>query len=543
MYEELKARLTAAVDAVVCSESVKKLVVAGPGSGKTHLFRLLLEKSEAGQDNALVLTFINNLKDDLARDLGTMSQVYTFHAYCRRLLHQSPRVRGRLTDAFHYFPPLPTLIKTDWEIMYGGKIPKFVGLMRDLQEGDETDFYTARADYYDAVSFDDSVFRAYKGLKKYPGEMDHYKLLLVDEYQDFNKLEVELLDMMSATSSIVVAGDDDQALYSQLRNSDTAYIRGLYAEAAYTNFSLPFCMRCTAPVVGAVGDLIHRARALGRLPGRIDKPYEFYPPKKERDTNQYPNLKDVVTTVQNGRANYFGRYIEQELAKIPEEEIREAEEGHFPTVLVIGPQQYLRQIREHLESVGYPCMASNSDESIELRREDGLRILKASEDANLGWRILLELDKPAFFLDAVQRSAEEDHSMVSVLDQDYQAKILAEVRAFTEDDDVDNEAPVEEKAPRINIKLVSYEGSKGLSAQHVFIVGLHNGDLPRVATAPTDLEICKFLVALTRTRKQCHLLHTRRWGATTKEASVFLSWIDRSRISQIFVNAKYWKQI
>ena len=85
MHEELKARLSAAVDAVVNSESAKKLVVAGPGAGKTYLFRRLLEKLEAEQDDALVLTFINNLKDDLARDLGAVSQVYTFHSYCQRL--------------------------------------------------------------------------------------------------------------------------------------------------------------------------------------------------------------------------------------------------------------------------------------------------------------------------------------------------------------------------------------------------------------------------------------------------------------------------
>lgn len=260
MHEELKARLQTAVDAVVDSISAKKLVVAGPGAGKTYLFRRLLEKLEAEQDDALVLTFINNLKDDLARDLGAVSQVYTFHGYCRRLLHQNPRIRGHLTEAFHYFSPLPKLIRRDWEITRGGEVPKFVSLIRDLQEGDELDFYTARADYYDAVSFDDSVFRVYKGLQTHPDEVDDYKLLLVDEYQDFNRLEVELLEMMAATSPIVVAGDDDQALYSQLRNSSTAHIRDRYAEAEYENFSLPFCMRCTAPVVGAVGDLIRRAQ-------------------------------------------------------------------------------------------------------------------------------------------------------------------------------------------------------------------------------------------------------------------------------------------
>jgi superfamily I DNA/RNA helicase len=38
------------------------------------------------------------------------------------------------------------------------------------------------------------------------------------------------------------------------------------------------------------------------------------------------------------------------------------------------------------------------------------------------------------------------------------------------------------------IKLTSLEGSKGLQAQHVFVVGMHDGDLPRSAGEIKDLE-------------------------------------------------------
>src|SRR2546425_8826066 len=48
------------------------------------------------------------------------------------------------------------------------------------------------------------------------------------------------------------------------------------------------------------------------------------------------------------------------------------------------------------------------------------------------------------------------------------------------------------------IKLTSFEGSKGLSAQHVFVVGVHENELPKRISDIKDLEICKFLVSLTR---------------------------------------------
>ena len=94
----------------------------------------------------------------------------------------------------------------------------------------------------------------------------------------------------------------------------------------------------------------------------------------------------------------------------------------------------------------------------------------------------------------------------------------------------------------MNIKLTSYEGSKGLSAQHVFLVGLHSVDLPRNPEQIKDIEICKFVVGLTRTRKKCSLLLTRRFGGEVRTPSPFLDWIERKRFKSISVNARYWRE-
>ena len=93
----------------------------------------------------------------------------------------------------------------------------------------------------------------------------------------------------------------------------------------------------------------------------------------------------------------------------------------------------------------------------------------------------------------------------------------------------------------MTIKLTSFEGAKGLSAQHVFIIGLHAGDLPRDAKNIQDLEICKFLVALTRTKKRCSLMFTKRFGDDFKTPSIFLTWIKEERFDGIEVNVAFWK--
>lgn len=60
-----EAELRAAVEAVLSSPSEKKLVIAGPGTGKTTLFKQMLELAPGEPDQRIVLTFINNDNEDI----------------------------------------------------------------------------------------------------------------------------------------------------------------------------------------------------------------------------------------------------------------------------------------------------------------------------------------------------------------------------------------------------------------------------------------------------------------------------------------------
>ncbi len=132
--------------------------------------------------------------------------------------------------------------------------------MRNLASGEELDFYKTRANYYDAVDFDDSVYRTYQGLKSKPETVEQYDLVLIDEYQDFNRLEARLIDFLAEVSPILIAGDDDQALYSQLKGASWEFIRSLHGDGEYEVFELPFCMRCPEVIVDAVNDIISAAQ-------------------------------------------------------------------------------------------------------------------------------------------------------------------------------------------------------------------------------------------------------------------------------------------
>ncbi len=542
MSNGLEEKRRAAVEAILRSSSRKRVIVAGPGTGKTSLFRELLEQRKAGKDRSLILTFINNLKDELERDLGHLAQVFTFHGYCRHLLHRIAELRHGLSEDFRYFPALVTIIKRDWELEREGEAPQFVGLMREAVKGGELDFYVRRADYYDAVSFDDSVYRVWRGFEEQPKLVSEYDLSLVDEYQDFNLLEASFIDLLAVRSAMLIAGDDDQALYVNLRGSTPRFIRGLWAGGEYESFGLPYCMRCTAPIIGAVGDIVRRAQERGKLRDRVAKEYEFFPPAKGADSDRYPRIKVVETSVQRKSVNYLGRYIEQQLHAILPEEIAQSHEGRYPTVLIIGPGQYLRQVQDHLEGCGYEVQVAEGSDPFEFDREDGLQLLREQANGSLGWRVILEVDQPEFYRDVMLGALGEERPLVELLPEVYRDRIWAEARAEGDGKESDSQtkAPREQAQDRPTIRMTSFEGSKGLSAQHVFILGLQDGDLPRSRESIDDLEICRFLVAITRTRKQCHLMYTRNWGGEWKKPSIFIEWIEQERVEFIRVDKDYW---
>jgi superfamily I DNA/RNA helicase len=88
------------------------------------------------------------------------------------------------------------------------------------------------------------------------------------------------------------------------------------------------------------------------------------------------------------------------------------------------------------------------------------------------------------------------------------------------------------------ICLTTFKGCKGLSAGHVFIVGVHNGCMPKDNDHIRDVEISQFIVALTRTRKRCHILWNDWWAGPVDrkgrvprfEPSLLLNWIPKELI-------------
>ena len=557
-------------DLIINSPARKKIILAGAGTGKTFTFQELL-KGKNG--DALALTFINNLADDLKEDLDGLAESRTFHGYCIKLLHRTPF--GGINADFHIFPKLPKIIKSDEHILFGRKSDFDEAFQCLIEDDGHIDFYMDRANFYNAVGFNDSVYRMLQYFKSGSGEPPRYEQVVIDEFQDFNRLEVAFIEEIEKVNPILIVGDDDQAIYYDLKNASSDFIREKAKDLDYERFELPYCSRCTEAIVDAVDDIITHAKANGNLTNRVDKNYVCYLPDKLQDSLNYPKIVHAKCSVQRRNAPYISMYIEREIQKIPKEEIDLANEKGYPCVLIIGPGHYLREINNFLVN-NYEVDYEGNKEKNDLHILDGYKILLEDGESNLGWRIILESDKVEDMNDIIgmtytdqvdiveqlqekyrykhekvidllshlkenTASIEEQNELKKIIDLDLnEIKTRLEIKEEDENDKTQKTDLQEDSQP--SIKLTTYPSSKGLSGGFVFIVGLNDGTFPRTPDSPSDYEVCQFIVALTRARKKCYLISNKRFGGSGwLRHSTFIDWIDDSKLSVEGVNKEYFK--
>lgn len=559
---------TSAARAIIDSQSRKRLIVAGPGTGKSFAFQECLS---ACGDKGLALTFIRNLVVDLAHDLDGLADVFTLHGFCKHQLHRNP-VEG-LQAGWDYYPHLLDLLAEDMHALGRSDIKKS-DLERCLHNLDDGEGLVVDAmvagEYYNAVSHTDLVFRVVRHFEANNNSIPELPLVVVDEYQDFSLLETTFIRLLSDKSPVLIAGDDDQALYA-FKNASARYIRDLASDGEYERFSLPYCSRCTQVIVHAVNNVITTAKDGGHLQGRLDKPFDCFLPSKLAESNAHPTIIHARCTVERKNAPYGGRYIAKQIAEISAADIQESREGGYPTVLVIGPKPFLGQAYETLKEQ-FPQAVLKVSPKQEVEILDGYRRIAKDSESRLGWRIVMHCDPLDNADDILAATLNDGGELISALPDEYQGHHMALVvlvEQLLAEEPIDAEAqrklsaacelPVADIMQKLHVEdneedsqpdegdsaegeptvlCTSLVGAKGLSAGHVFVVGFNNGHFPRDPSAITDEEICCFLVALSRTRKQCHLVSCERLGQERLSASRFAQWVSES-LEHVRVDAKY----
>ena len=244
----LSAEQTAAVRAA----HGPALILAGAGSGKTRVIteRVSFLVSEVGVDpgSILAVTFTNKAADEMRRRIeervGPQSKsawIMTFHALCVRILRRHPEDAGLSRD-FVIYDQDESLSLVKRAIASVGLSDKTYAPRRVLSllsmqkngrpysEADVRDYrievlnelagrYNAALRAAKAVDFDDLLAFSARLLEESDVlERDYrlaFRFILVDEYQDTNRLQYRIVRALASThKNITVVGDEDQSIYS-----------------------------------------------------------------------------------------------------------------------------------------------------------------------------------------------------------------------------------------------------------------------------------------------------------------------------------------
>lgn len=249
-----KAKLNAAQQRAVGSDSQQILVLAGPGSGKTRvLTQRIVHLIESGVPpyRILAVTFTNKAAREMETRLKNLLDLRaqgvwlgTFHATCARILRREANPESGLPfdnrfvimDADDQLTIVKRAIKT---LNINDKLFRPQAILAAISNAKNNlilpqDF--AARNYRDevvlkvyhayqqalaasnAADFDDLllwVVRLFatqpQVLQRYAGQFDH---VLVDEFQDTNRVQYELLRQLSSRNgNLFVVGDEDQSIY------------------------------------------------------------------------------------------------------------------------------------------------------------------------------------------------------------------------------------------------------------------------------------------------------------------------------------------
>ena len=239
--------------AAVTLSAEHALILAGAGSGKTRVLttRLawLISTGQVGPHGVLAVTFTNKAAREMLTRLSAMLPISTrgmwigtFHGLCNRMLRAHHRDAGlpqafQILDAQDQLAAIKRLLKTlnvDDERFPPRNLQHFINGakeegLRPPQVEAHDDYSRRCVELYQAyedqcqregvVDFAELLLRSHELLERNQFIREHYQRrfrhILVDEFQDTNRLQYRWLGLLAGGGAAVFAvGDDDQSIYA-----------------------------------------------------------------------------------------------------------------------------------------------------------------------------------------------------------------------------------------------------------------------------------------------------------------------------------------
>jgi DNA helicase-2/ATP-dependent DNA helicase PcrA len=349
-------------------------VLAGPGTGKTfalmrRVARILEERNQPR--NTLVVTFTRTAAKDLVGQLRGLNlpgadrvKAGTLHSLCFEILNRARvlAITGRTPRTLADFENEFLLVDL-YDPRYGGlkdkrrRMRAFEAAWARLQSEqpgwprEQVDRHFHRSlmhwlQFHESMLVGELVPETLRYLRNNPAcqERRQFTHLLVDEYQDLNRAEQVLLDVLGSQANVCVVGDDDQSIYS-FKYAHPEGIRefpdthpGTHPEQLVT------CRRCPGAVVEMASSLIGANPRINRV---------LRPRAGARRGEVWAVQWDSLDAEAEGLAEAIGHAIEER--EIPPQEI----------MVLTARRRIGYRIRDQLRSRNLPVRSFFNEEALD----------------------------------------------------------------------------------------------------------------------------------------------------------------------------------
>ncbi|MDI6840913.1 MAG: UvrD-helicase domain-containing protein [bacterium] len=578
------------------------LILAGAGSGKTRVLTYkvawLIGELKVKPQEILAVTFTNKAAEEMRtrveKLIGAIAKrvlISTFHSFCARVLRKYGDLLGYsrnfiIYDADDSKRLIKHILKENRMKLklspqcIAEKISKAKNNFILPEDYPTVDFqspsikevyrlYQTALKSNNAMDFDDLLINVYKVIKKSKEAIERFsfKYILVDEYQDTNRVQYELLKLLSAKhGNLTVVGDEDQSIYG-FRGADIGNI--LHFNRDFPDVSiirLEKSYRSTQTILRAASQVVkNNTLRLGKELWTMNTTGEKISLFVAHDANE--EAYEIVNTIKRYnrplsdfvvlyRTNAQSRAIEEAFRRsnIPYTivgSIRFYERKEIKDVLAylrlivnpndlvsferiinvpprgIGPKTFevLTQFAEHKVMPVYSALREvDSIEGIASSKKVVLHkfynlIEKYKRKSNKPANLIKDILYDTGYLDMLkQEGTFEVESKLENIDElisgsskyETLTDFLETVSLFTDIDEWDHTQPM--------VTLMTVHNAKGLEFPIVFITGLEECLFPHSSSFYDEVELEEerrlFYVGLTRAKEKVHLSYAqnRRFG-------------------------------
>jgi len=591
------------------------LVIAGAGSGKTRtLTYRVAYLLENGIDprNILLLTFTNKAARQMLDRVANLLPVDasglwggTFHSVGNRMLRRHGSALGYSSgftimdredqkDLINAvvanagidpkeirFPKGDVLAEifsfvvnteTSMEELLAGKFPYFLPLFDKIKDVHAR--YEKKKKATNSMDFDDLLEKTLSMLQQNEGIAAFYRrqfqFILVDEYQDTNKIQADLVDMLALDhKNVMVVGDDAQSIYSwrganfqNILEFPKRYPDAQVFKIEMNYRSVPEILEVANAAIAANvqqfrkhlsatrGSSAVKPAVVGLNDGSEQAQFVAQRILELRDENI--DLSEIAVLY---RAHYHAIELQLELSRrgIPYQitsGVRFFEQAHIKDVTA-----FIRFVANPRDEVGFkrmvkllPGIGNRSaenlwnawDRSLNERGEitswgERLLTMNVTAKSRKAWEQLAHtLDEiapagqpnsPSEMITSIVEAIYDDYAKVNFTNYELRREDLSQLAAFARQfkdvneflsqlaliSNVDAEAAPNQTADKEAVNLSTVHQAKGLEFNTVFIIWLTDGMFPSSRSLDTrdalEEERRLFYVAITRARDELYLTY------------------------------------